>query len=332
MRGAFAVVLLSLVGAAGCSDGAVSIEATQHGKRLDLVAGDDTTSSPADKLNLAIFNRHLSSAPRTALYRDVAGVVLVDPQSGAQRLEQWVLSQDGTEVRARNCPVKTTNGVDFDGCGAWGEPASLTDLGLTEVGPIRSFSTYLFTDASGNPVLAQVAFDMAGSDRVERTCPIVGQDVTWASCSSWLALEEPASALGVPQQVAFEDEVVVPYADKYGAAQFTQQLIMPAGDAAWARTCTTTEGQIPAVGGGCAFSAQMPIASIGIHFDAISGIGGYAYTDNGARIYAQTAIAADGVSAARRLCTITDQGVDFGHCLGWESVDLTLFSPHALPL
>lgn len=325
MRGAFAIVLLSLVGAAGCSDAAADIQATQHGKRLDLVTGDEDTTSGDVDLKVETVNRHLSddNTPSNALYRDVAGVVLADPKTGDQRLEQWILAQDGSEVRTRNCPVKTKGGVDFGDCLAWGRPQTLIDLDLASVGPIRSFSTYLFADASENLVLAEVAFDMAGDERLERTCPTVGDGVKWSACSSWLSLEESAAALGVPQQSAFEDEVVVPYADKQGNPQFTQQLITPAGDSAWARTCAMSDGQIPGVGGSCAFSPQVRLAALGIHFEAVQGIGGYEYIDNGARIYAQTAIAADGVSASRRLCPITPDGVDFEQCLGWESIDLT---------
>jgi hypothetical protein len=324
MRGAFAICLLSLVGAAGCSDAAADIQATQHGKRLDLVAGEDTTSGAVENLTIDTLNRRVSqSPPSTALYRDTAGIVLVDPKTGAQRLEQWILSQDGAELRTRFCPLKATGGVIFGECLAWSQSQSLADLDLADVGPIRSFSTYLFTDSSQNQVLAQVVFNMAGDERLERTCPVTGNVVQSLQCSSWLSLEESASALGVPQQRAFEDEVVVPYDDKQGNPQFTQQLITTSGDSAWARSCPMSDGQIPGVAGGCAFSAQVRISALGIHFDAVQGVGGYEYTDDGARIYAQTVIAADGVSASRRLCPITAEGVDFGACLGWESVDLT---------
>jgi hypothetical protein len=331
MRGAFAVVLLSLVGSAGCSDAAADIQATQHGKRLDLVTGADTTTGDVDLKSVTTNPRPLghASAPSStsnALYRDVAGVVLADPKNDEQRLEQWLLTQDGTAVFTRNCPVKAAGGVDFGACLPWGYSQTLADLDLTSVGPIRSFSTYLFSDASQGLMLAEVAFNMAGDERVERTCPTVGESVTWSACSTWLSLEESAAALGVPRQSAFEDEVVVPYADKQGNPQFTQQLITTAGDAAWARSCAMSEGQIPGVGGSCAFSPQVRLAALGIHFDAVQGVGGYAYLDNGARIYAQTAIATDGVSAARRLCPITPEGVDFGQCLGWESIDLTMLA------
>src|SRR5580692_7877771 len=106
MQGAFAICLLSLVGAAGCSDAAADIQATQHGKRLDLVAGEDTTSGAVENLTIDTLNRRVSqSPPSTALYRDTAGIVLVDPKTDAQRLEQWILSQDGAELRTRFCPL-----------------------------------------------------------------------------------------------------------------------------------------------------------------------------------------------------------------------------------
>ena len=131
MRGGFAIVLLSLLGAVGCSDGAADIQATQHGKRLNLVAGDDEQHGDFIKrpCPVATVNRHLSQATAqrraVALYRDVAGVVLTDPKSGAQHLEQWILSQDGTEVRSRLCPVKAIGGVVFSECGSWGSPQTV---------------------------------------------------------------------------------------------------------------------------------------------------------------------------------------------------------------
>lgn len=330
MRGAFAIVLLSLVGAVGCGDATASIEAGQHGKRLNLVSGEDTTDGISKDLALETLHHEGSATAASVapLYRDVAGVVLVDPKSGAQKLEQWILTQDGTELKSRFCSLKADGGVDFDLCQAWNRAQSLSDLALTDVGPIRSFSTYLFTDPSQNTVLAQVVFNMAGSERVERTCPVAGTVVDWAECSNWLALEESASALGVPQQDAFDDEVVVPYVDKQGNPQFTQQLITPNGDAAWARTCAMTDGQIPGALGTCAFSAQVRLSALGIHFAAVQGVGGYQYNDGDARIYAQTAIAADGISASRRLCPMTPEGVDFENCLGWRSVDLTELAKH----
>ncbi|MEO7110072.1 MAG: hypothetical protein ABI183_06515 [Polyangiaceae bacterium] len=334
MRGAFAIVLLSLVGAVGCGDATADIQAGQHGKRLNLVSGEATSDGIGRDLALVAVHREASgnAAAVAPLYRDVAGVVLTDPKSGAQRLQQWVLSQDGTELKSRFCPVKTEGGVNFNDCLPWNRAQSLSDLALSDVGPVRSFSTYLFADESQKPVLAQVVFDMAGTERVERTCPIVGNIVDWADCSNWLALEESASALGVPQQGAFDDEVVVPYVDKQGNPQFTQQLITPSGDAAWARTCTMTDGQIPGIGGTCPFAPQVRLSALGIHFDAVQGVGGYQYTDGEARIYAQTAIAADGVSASRRLCPVTAEGVAFEQCLGWEPVDLTELAKHGSTL
>jgi hypothetical protein len=334
MRGAFAIVLLSLVGAVGCGDATADIQAGQHGKRLNLVSGEGASDGITRDLALATVHRDASenAASAAPLVRDVAGVVLTDSKSAAQRLQQWVLSQDGTEVKSRFCPVKLAGGVDFGDCLPWTAPQSLADLALADVGPVRSFSTYLFTDVSQKPVLAQVVFNLAGTERVERTCPVLGDVVNWTDCSSWLALEESAAALGVPQQRAFEDEVVVPYLDKQGNAQFTQQLITPSGDAAWARTCTMTDGQIPGIGGTCPFAAQVRLSALGIHFDAVQGVGGYEYTDGGARIYAQTVIAADGISASRRLCPVTAEGVDFEQCLGWESVELTDLAKHGSKL
>jgi hypothetical protein len=336
MRGGFAIVLLSLIGAFGCSDGAADIQATQHGKRLNLVAGDDNNSDLINDVVPATVNRHLSeTAPApAALYRDVAGVVLTDPKSGAQQLEQWILSQDGAEVRSRLCPVKATGGVVFSECASWQSPQTTAELGLVDIATIRSFSTYLFADASQELELAQVVFNMAGDERLERTCPVIGNAISWAACSSWLALEESAAALGVPQQTAFDDEVVVPYLDKQGNAQFTQQLITPSGEGAWARTCSTAQGEIPGAGSvdGCAFSPQVRISALGIHFDAVQGVGGYIYSDNGAQMYAQTVIASDGVTAARRLCPVTPEGVDFEQCLGWDSVDLTVLAAHGSTL
>ena len=49
-------------------------------------------------------------------------------------------------------------------------------------------------------------------------------------------------------------------------------------------------------------------------------------------MYAQTVIAADGVTAARRLCPVTAEGVDFEQCLGWDSVDLTVLAAHGSTL
>jgi hypothetical protein len=334
MRGAFAIVLLSLVGAVGCGDATADIQAGQHGKRLNLVSGEETGDGITRDLALVTVHREASESATSVapLYRDVAGVVLIDPKSAAQRLQQWVLSQDGTEVRSRFCPVKPEGGVDFGDCLPWSGAQSLSDLALADVGPVRSFSTYLFTDETQKPVLAQVVFNMAGNERVERTCPVVGNIVDWTDCSSWLALEESAAALGVPQQGAFDDEVVVPYVDKQGNAQFTQQLITPSGDAAWARTCTMTDGQIPGIGGTCPFAPQVRLSALGIHFDVVQGVGGYEYIDGTSRIYAQTVIAADGVSASRRLCPVTPEGVDFEKCLGWESVELTELAKHGSTL
>jgi hypothetical protein len=330
MRGAFAVVLFSMVGAAGCGDAAADIPATQHGKRLTLVAGDDTPSAVVvDSLSLTAVDRTFAntSPEATPLYRDVAGVVLVDPTSGDQHLEQWLLTHDGTELRERTCPVKATGGVAFAECGPWGGPQEVTNLGLGGFHAIRSFSSYVFTDSSQNQQLAEVVYNMAGDQREERTCRISGPTASWTDCTTWLAHAESASDLGAPQQTAFEDEIVVPFSDDKGAPRFTQQLITPEGDSVWARSCPTADGEIPGLGASCAFSQPVPVSALGIHFDAVQGAGGYSYMDGGVSMYAQTVIAADGISAARRLCPVTSEGVAFGKCLGWAPVDLTDLSP-----
>ena len=329
MRGAFAIVLLSLVGAAGCGDAAADIQATQHGKRLNLVAGEDPANVVLD--NLAITTTRDFSKPTsgsttpTPLYRDMAGVVLSDAGSGTQRLEQWILSHDGAELRVRSCPVKSPKGVLFNECDPWSAPEQVSDLGADGLTAIRSFSSYLFTDSSQNLQLAEVVYNLAGDERQERTCPILatGIGIDWSACTDWQAHEESASELGAPQQTAFEDEIVVPFVDSKGSARFTQQLITPAGDSVWARSCTTATNEIPGLTDDCAFSSPVPVSALGIHFDAVQGAGGYSYASGGGQVYAQTVIAADGVSASRRLCPMTSEGVAFANCLGWEPIDLT---------
>ena len=334
MRGAFAIVLLSLVGAVGCGDAAADIQATQHGKRLNLVAGEESNGRLSENLALATLDQNISEkAPAASgLYRDVAGVVLTDSKYGAQHLEQWILSQDGAAVRTRTCPVKDVGGVDFGDCGSWRGPQQVADLGLAGFAPVRSFSSYLFTDAAQHQELAQVVFNLTGDERQERICPVVGSAINWPSCSNWLAQAESVSELGAPQQTAFDDEVVVPYFDKQGNPQFTQQLITPLGDSVWARSCATSPGEITGISDNCAFSPPVRLSALGIHFEAVQGVGGYTYSDGGAQIYAQTVIAADGISASRRLCPVTSEGVSFESCLGWESVDLAELARHGSTL
>jgi len=332
MRESLAIALFAVLGAAGCGDASADIQAAEHGKRLNLVAGDNAddaagSSSPQSGSVETPLPPHAAAA--SASFRDVAGFVLTDAKTQAQQLTQWLLNEDGDQLLTRTCPVKAAGGVNFGDCRRWSRPVAIAEIGLSA--PIRSFSSYLFAQTS-QTTLVQVAFNMAGNERLERTCRVNGGEVAWASCSNWIALEESAAGLGVPQQTAFDDEVVVPYVDDDGIASFTQQLIASSGESVWSRTCSTAAGEVPGVGGACAFLPAVRISAIGIHFDAVQGVGGYTYTDGASSIYAQTVVAANGIDASRRLCPVTTHGVAFEKCLGWETVTLADLSQQGAAL
>lgn len=322
MRGSFGSVLVSVIGAAllvGCGGAGTDIEASQHGKRLQLVSTTDETTLPTFTKPPTASAIH--SAPQAREhYRDVAGVVLVDPTSGAQTLHQWLLLDSGDSFVSRTCPVSDMGGqkggVDFPRCSAWTEADSIDALGLAGVTALRSLSFFVLPTSYGSQSLVQVAFDDDGSMRFSRSCPIAGGEITWNACAP-VVVEELATSFGIPQVSDFSDEVVVAFVDGKGQPAVSQEVLALNGASAWTRTCPTYEAS------GCAFAGNAePIADLGIHYDAVEGIGGYTYVDGDETLYAQTVLAEGGTSASRRLCPVTSTGVDFGKCRTWQAVDL----------
>ena len=311
MRGSFALAVLSMLGVlglVGCGDASVDIAAEQHGKRLNLVNGESAELAATE---IEIQTKSAPLTPQTRGYRDFAGVVLATPTASV--LHEWVLSEDGSTLTTRTCPVEP-GGVNFFACAPWSDATPVSSVGLPN--PVRSFSTYLFPLADGSTELEETVLDMSGGARSERTCSVVDGKIDEATCSDWTSNED-AVAFGIPQERAFDDEVVISYVDAEGQVQVSQELVSLTGSKAWQRTCA--EGDTSP----CTFSSAFSLASLGVHFDSIEGIGGYTFTERGQVFYAQTVIAPGGASAERRLCPVSpSEGVQVDKCLAWQTVDL----------
>ncbi len=294
--------------AVGCGDATTNIEATEHGKRLNTVAND---APSADLSGNAVVLA--PSALGNVQFRDIAGVVT---SSDSPKLHQWLLAENGLSFTERSCPV-LPRGVSFVGCTPWSRLTSIERLGLLQ--PIRSLSTFLSYDADGEPALKEIVFDLPGQNRSERTCPITGDgEIDSSGCTGWAASEDGAQNIGVPEQTAFSDEVVVTFHDVDGTLLQTQQLVSVTGLGVWARTCPVTELGSP----GCEFSKELRLSEIGIDYAAIQGLGGYTYEVQGQTLYAETVIAADGTSTSRRICPVTAEGIRFDECSAWTTADL----------
>ncbi|HEX7663259.1 MAG TPA: hypothetical protein VF407_02045 [Polyangiaceae bacterium] len=308
--------------AVGCGDATTDIAPTEHVKKLDMVASE---SPDLDVAN----NGHVLLAPGLAnvRFRDVAGVVTDVEGSDQQTLHQWLLTEDGRSFVERSCPV-VARGVTFGGCSPWSELTSIERFGLSE--PIRSLSTFVSYDASGAKVLKEIVFDLPGQNRSERSCPItVAGEIDVPSCTDWAASEEGAQNIGVPEQTAFSDEVVVTFHDEGGALLQTQQLVSLSGSGVWARTCPVADLGTP----GCDFSKELRLSDVGIDYDAIQGLGGYTLEIAGQTLYAETVIAADGQSTSRRVCPVTADGIRFDECSKWSTAELpTVLTTTASPL
>ncbi|MGH7280359.1 MAG: hypothetical protein ACRELY_02460, partial [Polyangiaceae bacterium] len=244
-------------------------------------------------------------------YRDFAGVVLVTPEASV--LQEWLLSQDGATLTTRTCPVGETRGAKFAACTSWSAPEPVSSVGLA--GPVRSFSAYLFPQADGSIGLEESVFDMSCGTRSERGCAIVDGDIDESACGDWTSSEDAVS-LGVPQQRAFDDEVVVSYVDSNGDLQVSQDLVSLTGSKAWSRTCSAADTSP------CSFSDAVSLSELGIHYPSIEGIGGYTYADGDQIVYAETIIAPGGAAGARRTCPVSGaNGVELDKCGSWERVD-----------
>lgn len=310
MRGSFALAVLSMVGAVGCGDASADIAASQHGKRLNLVNGESTGIAASDVELQPKADRTASSANA---YRDFAGVVLATPTASV--LHEWLLSADGTTLLTRACPVTEKRGADFLACTAWSAPEPVSSIGLD--GPVRSFSAYLYPQADGSVALEEAVFDMSGGARSQRACAITDGAIDESACGAWTSGMN-AIALGIPQERAFDDEVVISYVDAKGDVQMSQELVSLTGSQTWQRTCAASDTSSP-----CSFSSAQSLAELGIHYQAIEGIGGYTYAEGDQIIYAQTVIAPDG-SAGRRLCPVSGAaGVELDKCRAWQSVELS---------
>lgn len=312
MRGSFALAVLamtaSMIGAVGCGDASVDIAAEQHGKRLNLVSGESTELA-ATSIQSEAKTAELKTQANA--FRDFAGAVIVAPTGSV--LHEWLLSEDGATLITRTCPVNAT-GVSFLDCSQWSAPAPVSSVGLT--GPVRSFSTYVFPQADGSPALEEAVFDMSGGARSERTCAIANGTIDESACGDWTSSVD-AIAMGIPQERAFDDEVVISYVDAKGQAQLSQELVSLTGSKAWQRTCAADSTST------CSFSSAVSLAELGIHYESIEGIGGYTFTERDEVFYAQTVIAPGGHSGDRRICPVSpSEGVQVDKCGRWETLDL----------
>ncbi|MEO8797377.1 MAG: hypothetical protein ABI551_05780, partial [Polyangiaceae bacterium] len=298
--------------AVGCGDATTNIEATEHGKRLNTVANDAPSVDLAGNAAIVL----APSALGNVQFRDIAGVVTRVSRDDSFKLHQWLLTEDGLSFIERSCPV-LPRGVSFVGCTPWSRLTSVERLGLSQ--PIRSLSTFLSYDADGEPLLKEIVFDLPGQNRSERACPItVAGEIASTGCTDWAASEDGAQNIGVPEQTAFSDEVVVTFHDADGTLLQTQQLVSVTGLGVWARTCPVAElGST-----GCTFSKELGLAEVGIDYAAIQGLGGYTYEVEGQVLYAETVIAADSTSTSRRICPVTADGIRFDECSAWTTADL----------
>ncbi len=232
-----------------------------------------------------------------------------------QRIGQWLISENGTTYRNRECTIRGED-VDFRSCTPWSSEFAIADLGLPGVGNVEGMSAFVLVDDQGREILTQRIFSKLGAIMNERQC--VFSDDGKLECDKWTQLR--AAELGIEGAKIFRDDTTIVFRNADGLNVVSQAVLATDGNKVWERQCVVDAGATTFSNADCAFGEAATLEHLDIPVRIVSGRSGYAFESHHKMFYAETVFASTQEDAGRRICEMSDTGVDFSKCSEWTDI------------